>query len=214
MSSTKLLDLPLEIFELIVDKYLEDVLIKQVWHDREACSKPHLPITHLSLTLTSPTGTLKNVLSAKVLKLPGSAFCFGISTSITGLINHGTMLLSRSGEPRFRVLWCSNIIILQYLLHPGVDTALTHMLVKANWEEFVYRMIGPRKFRGKAQPLQSVAFLFRLMKETNGSWEVYTPRDCEAAHEQEPKVFRTTEKIVRKNADNSGVQRSQRAALR
>jgi hypothetical protein len=51
MASTQnLLDLPIEIFELIFDKYLESVPIKQAWHAREVCCTP--TFTHPSLPHT------------------------------------------------------------------------------------------------------------------------------------------------------------------
>jgi hypothetical protein len=153
------------------------------------------------------------VLTAKVIKLPGSAFELGNNSrsTIDGLITHGNILFSRTPEPRFRVVWCSNVIMLQFLLrlwNKGIDTALAHMLIKAHWTERVYRTTHLRNFRGEAEKVQSVAFMFRLKKQTDGSnvrWaDVVNGQISMARTKRDEMTFATADKIVGKDDDNSG----------
>jgi hypothetical protein len=99
--------------------------------------------------------------------------------------------------------------MLQFLLRPekkGIDTALRHMLIKANWSEFVYRHIHTRKFKREAKSLQPVAFLFRLREQTGG---VDQKLDDEKDGDYAVRIKRaawtlpTAGKIVGENEDSS-----------
>jgi hypothetical protein len=144
--------------------------------------------------------------------LPASAFETGRTArnAITGLLAHGKTLLSRTTEPRFRVLWCSNVLMLQFLLRPISDIALTHMLVKGKLSEWVHRTVWFRKFREEAHPLQSVVFLFRLKKETDGEDDRWLDERKgrfmidKYRRKLEAMRFVTKGKIVGMDEDNSG----------
>jgi hypothetical protein len=90
----------------------------------------------------------------------------------------------------------------------AIDTALAHMLIKAHWTERVYRTMHLRKFRGEAEQVQSVAFMFRLKKQTDGSnlrWaDVVNGQISMARTKRDEMTFATVDKIVGKDEDNSG----------
>jgi hypothetical protein len=162
----RLLDLPTELFELVIDEYIASATYNEVWAARQTCCKFFfcLPIFSTNTRLA----TFRNSLVHKILTLkPFEQVHPTHAAYLARLLSH---VPAFEPESRFRAVWYRNKLFIQFLLRwsplygyeHAPEKALMRDLKKHNEPYGVQLRAGTGVYKGKDGSLMSVVCVFRL----------------------------------------------------